>query len=214
MKPDCPLCGAQQINAYHQDKKRTYLQCGCCQLVFVSPDYRLDAEQEKAEYDLHQNSPQSLGYRQFLARLVQPLQQRLAADAQGLDFGCGPGPTLSVMMEEAGWPMQLYDIFYYPDISVLHKHYDFITATEVVEHLYKPAEVLQTLWQQIKPGGYLALMTKMVIDKPSFASWHYKNDPTHVCFFSKASFEYLAAKWQAKLSFVDKDVVFLQKGQQ
>lgn len=42
------------------------------------------------------------------------------------------------MLEEAGHNMALYDIYYHPDTAVLEKQYDFMTATEVIEHLYHP----------------------------------------------------------------------------
>ena len=36
--------------------------------------------------------------------------------ARGLDFGCGPGPALTLLMEEAGFAkMNLYDPFYFAD---------------------------------------------------------------------------------------------------
>ncbi|MGB2360319.1 MAG: methyltransferase, partial [Porticoccaceae bacterium] len=57
---------------------------------------------EKAIYDQHQNSPDDLQYRRFLSRLTEPLLERLGPCSRGLDFGCGPGPTLSVMMAEQG----------------------------------------------------------------------------------------------------------------
>jgi hypothetical protein len=54
-------------------------------------------------------------------------------------------------------------------------------------------------------------MTKRVIDQAAFARWHYKNDQTHVCFFSEASFNWLAECWGTTATFVDKDVALLQK---
>jgi len=42
-------------------------------------------------------------YRRFLARLAEPLIAHLPKGARGLDFGCGPGPTLSLMLREAGF---------------------------------------------------------------------------------------------------------------
>lgn len=207
----CPLCRHQQTQFYYQDKRREYLQCQHCELVFVPEKYWLDSEQEKAEYDKHQNHSADEGYRKFLSRLVEPLQAELRAGSRGLDFGCGPGPTLSVMMAERGWSMALYDIYYFPDDEVLNQNYDFITATEVVEHLCEPGKVLENIWHLINHEGSLALMTKMLIDKEAFAHWHYKNDPTHICFFSKSSFEYLANRWQAELTIIGKDVILLKK---
>ena len=109
----CPLCLASSCHFFAEDKRRSYQQCAVCELVFVTPCDRLAADREKAEYDLHQNDPDDLGYRHFLSRLVLPLQTRLNPEDKGLDFGCGPGPTLSAMMAESGWQMDLYDPFYY-----------------------------------------------------------------------------------------------------
>jgi len=56
-------------------------------------------------------------------------------------------------------------------------------------------------------------MTKMVIDVEAFATWHYKNDLTHVIFFSHATFEYLAERDKLELEFVGKDIILLRKTQ-
>ena len=56
----------------------------------------LSAEDEKARYDLHQNSPNDNRYRQFLNRIFVPMQERIAPESCGMDFGSGPGPTLSI----------------------------------------------------------------------------------------------------------------------
>lgn len=68
----CPLCQNQRTHHYFEDKRREYLQCEQCSLVFVNPDQRLDAESEKAHYDLHENNPDDLGYRRFLSRITDP----------------------------------------------------------------------------------------------------------------------------------------------
>ncbi len=207
----CPLCETNESGFYYQDNRRDYFQCMQCGLVYVRPDQRLPAEQEKAEYDLHQNSSEDQSYRLFLSRIANPLVNRLSIGSSGLDFGCGPGPTLSLMLEEAGMKVALYDAFYRVDPCVLTRRYDFITATEVIEHVYQPGQTLMKLWQQLNTGGLLAIMTKRVLSLEAFASWHYKNDPTHVCFFSEATFFWLAKKLGAELEFVEKDVVFLTK---
>jgi 2-polyprenyl-3-methyl-5-hydroxy-6-metoxy-1,4-benzoquinol methylase len=98
----------------------------------------LTPSDEKACYDRHDNRPDDSRYRHFLNRLFSPLSRRLAANSKGLDFGCGPGPTLSVMFEEAGHQVALYDPFYAPDRSALSGPYDFITLSEVAEHMAAP----------------------------------------------------------------------------
>jgi len=172
----------------------------------------LQSEQELQHYNLHENSPDDSGYRRFLSRLVDPLCERIPTDSAGLDFGCGPGPTLSVMLEEQGYSVALYDIHYRPDESLLDKDYDFITATEVVEHLKRPLEELMRLWECLRPGGYLALMTQRIECQDSFDNWHYILDPTHIGFWGKDSFLYLSDMLQSRhLEFYSDQVVFLQK---
>lgn len=210
-KLPCPLCQVEDSYPFHKDKRRHYWRCRHCALVFVSAGQRLDRDAEKAIYDLHENDPSDTGYRRFLSRISEPLGQWLDGNRKGLDFGCGPGPLLAAMMEEQGHRMSVYDHFYAADLSVFDVAYDFITATEVVEHLFDPAAELHRLWCCLKPGGVLAVMTKLVIDRQAFANWHYKNDPTHVCFFSRETFEWLAEELGGEVRFVDKDVIFLQK---
>jgi SAM-dependent methyltransferase len=207
----CPLCKTSDCNAYFADRRRDYFQCPICRLIFVLPDQFLSAAAEKAEYDLHENKPDDPGYRSFLSRVLVPMQERIMPGSHGLDFGSGPGPTLSLMFEEAGHRMEIYDKFYADNFYVFEKQYDFITATEVLEHLHNPSKTMNSLWECLKTGGWFGIMTKLATGKEAFAKWHYKNDLTHVCFFSRNTFRWLADLWQAELVFVGKDVVLLKK---
>lgn len=206
----CPLCDASSSDFY-RDRRRAYLRCGRCLLVWVPPAFFLSLEEEKAEYDLHRNSPDDPAYRGFLGRLAEPLLQRLPPAASGLEFGCGPGPALAAMLREAGHRVTLYDPFYAPDPGALAGSYDFITATEVVEHLHRPGPELQRLWGLLRPGGTLGVMTKLVWDREAFAGWHYKNDPTHVCFFSRETWNWWAQCNAATVVFPAADVILLTK---
>jgi hypothetical protein len=171
----------------------------------------LSSAAEKARYDTHQNSPGDQRYRQFLSRLFNPINERLTPGSHGLDFGSGPGPTLSVMFEEIGHSMAIYDYFYAREPSVLERQYDFITATEVLEHLHNPREELDRLWSLLKTGGWLGIMTQILQDQKAFARWYYKNDPTHICFFSRPTFEWLAVYLRAEIIYANKDVVLFSK---
>ncbi len=206
----CPLCGELQGEFFYADR-RDYFRCAVCGLVFVLPEQFLSSREEKAVYDQHENSPADARYRQFLSRLFEPMKSRLSPGDNGLDFGSGPGPTLSVMFEEAGHKMDIYDPFYASDKAPLSQRYDFITATEVLEHLHHPMEELNHLWFCLKPAGWLGLMTKRVTSLTEFATWHYKNDPTHVCFFSIQTFQWLADYWKAELIIAGDDVVLFRK---
>lgn len=222
----CPLCKTPGACWMCRDEARDYFQCNVCSLVFVPPVQFVSPEAEKARYDLHQNSPHDAEYRKFLSRLFKPMCERLPPDSHGLDFGSGPSPTLSLMFQEKRHSMTIYDPFYARDPSALEHEYDFITLTEVAEHLREPCKELDKLWNILKPGGLLGMMTRMPsedcrmpngtkstsrINVESFARWHYRNDLTHICFYSHSTFEWLAAKWHATLTFVDKDVILFSK---
>ena len=70
---------------------------------------------------------------------------------------------------------------------------------------------LTLLYALLKPGGLVAIMTKRVISQTRFATWHYKNDRTHVSFFSEATFKWVAEHLGMELHIVSDDVVFLKK---
>lgn len=208
----CPLCGARGSQWWHRRRQRDYWCCAHCRLVFVHPDQQITAAAEKAEYDRHQNDIHDPGYRQFLARPWQAVCDRVPAGSRGLDFGCGPGPALASMLEGAGYNVTLYDLFYYPDQSALARHYAFICLTEVIEHLSNPAQVLADLWALLEEGGWLVIQTQRVRDREAFARWRYVNDPTHVAFYSEATFAWLAEHVGAReWTIADRDVVVLRK---
>lgn len=208
----CPLCETPESSShFYSDSKRNYYRCSRCNLIHVLPYQHLSPEEERKEYDKHQNAPEDEGYRKFLSRLFILLNNQLRPGSHGLDFGSGPGPTLSVMLEETGHYMNLFDPFYAPDKDVLSMQYDFITASEVVEHFHDPASELELLWSLLKPGGWLGIMTKLALDIEAFSKWHYKNDLTHVCFFSKETMEYLAHQWNTEFRLFGKDIILFQK---
>jgi hypothetical protein len=207
------MCGDVHTKFFAEDKRRSYLRCARCYLVFVPPRFYLDAAAERAEYDKHRNDVDDAGYRGFLSRLATPMLESLPAHSNGLDFGCGPGPALAHMLRERGHRVALYDIYYAADESVLRTPYDFITATEVVEHLHHPGQELARLWALLKPGGCLGVMTKLVLDVAAFSGWHYKNDPTHVCFFSRETWQWWAREQSAQLVFYGADVILLRKSE-
>ncbi len=207
----CPLCGSMDIQFYFEDNSRSYLHCLLCELIFVPRRYWLNREAEKATYDLHENDEQDLGYRKFLSRLTTPLLEKLGANARGLDFGCGPGPALSVLLEEHGHQVDLYDPLYYNDHSIFEKTYNFICATEVVEHFHHPDRDFSIVFNLLKKGGWLGIMTKMVTNMHAFKKWHYIRDLTHICFYCPSTFEYIANRYDVSLNVIGADVILFYK---
>jgi 2-polyprenyl-3-methyl-5-hydroxy-6-metoxy-1,4-benzoquinol methylase len=211
MAHSCPLCQSTRLKSYFENKGAIYLSCSECGLVFTPKEFHLSDIDEKIRYDSHQNNPKDQRYRQFLSQVFNPVMECIQPGNTGLDFGCGPGPTLSIMFEEQGYKVDLFDKFYADDQSIFDNRYDFITATEVVEHLAKPGDELNRLYKMLNTGGTLAIMTKMINDQTDFASWYYKDDPTHICFFSQQTMEYLAKTWSSRVQFYGHDITLFFK---
>lgn len=208
---NCTLCKSLDTHPLHSNNLYTYHICRECDLVFVKPDERLNPEKEKQRYDQHENDPEDERYRAFLNQLFNPLNKKLKPHSYGLDYGAGPGPTLSVMLEEVGHSMEIYDPYYANNRSVLQNKYDFITSTETVEHFYNPGDEFEKLWSILKPDGYLGIMTLLRPEDEPFSEWHYTHDETHVSFFSMKTFRWLADQLNAELSFEGDRVIILQK---
>ena len=206
----CPLCHHDQLVLFHQDKKRAYFQCQQCQLVTVPAAFYLNEVAEKAFYDLHDNTVADEGYQRFLSRTLTPVLDAIQPDAKGLDFGCGEGAVLSQMAAKQGVSVNNYDLFYFPEQGQLQQQYDFVTMTEVLEHIADAQQVFKLLQGLLKPAGLLAIMTKRVRDHAGFINWHYKHDPTHINFYSEATFEWIAQAYQWQLDIIDSDVVFFR----
>lgn len=207
----CPLCGAFRVREYCEDRRRAYLRCERCSLVFVPAAQLLSAEAEKKRYDLHQNASDDPGYRRFLERLFLPLKARLSPGCSGLDFGSGPEPALSMMFANAGHPMTIFDPIYHPHLAAFEARYAFITASEVLEHVREPSWELNRLWGCLDLGGILGIMTQPAKERNVFPEWHYKNDLTHIRFYSPQTFDWLARAWNAELSVVEPDIVLFRK---
>ena len=204
----CPLCSSQAEQFLNIDRK-DYFRCPNCMLRFVDAAARPVPDDEHAHYLHHENHVEDPRYRAFLSRLADPLQKVLRAGSKGLDYGCGPGPALAAMLREAGHDMQIYDPFFAPDATPLEQAYDVITCTEVAEHFHNPAAEFDRLFQMLKPGGTLGLMTCFQTEDARFANWHYRKDPTHVVFYKIETIHWIARKYGFSVKVPVKDVAIM-----
>lgn len=211
-QPVCPLCSHAQAHLYTHQTQQQYWQCQNCFLLYLDRQQLLSAEQEKQHYLQHNNDLADPGYQQFLNKLAAPLLAALGNNTlQGLDFGCGPGPLLAKMLSDAGHQMQIWDPFFANTPEVLLQHYDFISCSEAIEHFVTPRNEWLLWLKLLKPGGTLAIMTKLYPAAEHFVNWYYRRDPTHISFFCQATFQWLANKYELHLAFPVNDVVIFRK---
>ncbi len=190
----CPLCANPDAHDFARAHGRLYFRCPGCFLTFLHPDERLDASAERARYETHDNDPSDAGYRAFLRRLADPLMARLTPGMEGLDYGSGPGPTLSLILREHGFETTDYDPFFAPDPAPLQRTWDFVTCSETAEHFFEPGRDFATLSGLVRRPGWLGVMTRLLDYDDAFPSWWYVRDPTHVSFYRAETLEWIAAR--------------------
>lgn len=208
---DCPVCGAQDTRPFQSVGGRDYHRCGTCGATFLDRGQLPSLGEAVTHYTHHRNDAGDPAYRRFLSRVATPLKAVLAPGSRGLDYGCGPGPALAAMLEEAGHTMALYDPIFQPNQSVFETTYDFITCTEVAEHFHRPAEEFARLGRLLNPGGWLAVMTCFQTDDTRFATWHYRRDPTHVVFYSEVTLRHVAGLHGWSCTVPARDVVLMRR---
>lgn len=144
-----------------------------------------------------------------------------------LDFGCGKFTSFSKILEINFNKSKLnhkivdtnnYDFYYHKNETLLsNTNYNLITSFEVFEHLRNPINELNKIVAILEYDGFLVIETQLLdniseykfnnsielIDveklKNSFGNWWYKNDITHINFYSNRTFEVLANKLNLKI---------------
>ncbi len=185
----CVLCNSQSVKTINTSNK--FYHCNVCELRFLDPVYRLNANDEKARYLSHNNDTSDIRYQNFVKPLVDLITQNHIPEHVGLDFGAGEGPVITEMLQNKGYQIHKYDPFFWPNKDLLDCTYDYIVACEVVEHFYNPEFEFNRFIKLLKPQGKLYLKTKLYEPHIDFESWYYKNDPTHVSLFNKKTFDWM-----------------------
>lgn len=189
----CTVC--ESIPRTLRDPQFSYAVhfCPDCGYIAKSPSVRLAAEQERAQYALHENTLENTGYVHMLTRFLDRIPD-IGSVKRALDFGSGPGPVLAHLMRERGIDAAVYDPFFAPDKRALERSYALVTCTEVLEHLWDPLKAFRDLTSCLDPGGRLAVTTLFHGENDEmFFQWWYRRDPTHVGFFSPKTLRRLAA---------------------
>ncbi len=230
---ECPFCGNSNIIEFVNIRR--FLYCSVsgeqgCGGFFVHKE-SFDCESKQRErYLLHSNElgPRSdaNGYRAYLNKFLETVFS-YERETQGafnikklFDYGSGPYPALVELLNEQNQKFAFvddvkikhWDPFFYPSGTFFEGGADIVFCLEVVEHFEKPQEGFDGLAKAAAKNGLIAIKTQIApqsIDE--FNKWWYKEDSTHVSFYSHISIEECAKK--AGLLFeAEKDkVIFLRK---
>ena len=207
---NCRLCNEKTID-FGKFQDREFVQCVVCQSVQVLPDYYLSVEAEKARYLLHDNDIRDPGYLDFVQPLLQKIKSEQNPQASGLDYGCGTGPIIAAELEKAGFNISLYDPYFKNDTELLRRHYEFIICCEVMEHFQNPNSSFSKLSSLLQPDGKLYCKTALYNSAINFKNWHYKNDSTHVFFYTEKSLKWIAEHLNFSLVTINPEVIIFTK---
>lgn len=186
----CLLCNSNQTTLYYQHNRRFH-KCETCGCVFIPKSQLPKSTDEKNRYLAHQNNIEDLGFQKFVSPILNAVLKDHTKDAKGLDFGAGTGPVITKLLVEKGYKLALYDPFFHPDRNVLDTTYNFIVCCEVIEHLHTPLKEFKLLKTLLQENGTLYCMTDLLPKKEAFANWYYKNDFTHVIFYTQKSLQWI-----------------------
>ena len=200
----CRLCGGSS-KAYVSRSNRDYLRCPSCGYVQVSAPGIPDSATERERYLLHDNDPGNSGYVSYLTRFAEQTVYRCAPVGSSLlEVGSGPSPVLAGVLTTAGYVVRTYDPYFAPNESVFEAIYDGVLAVEVAEHVQWPAPFFERIVNATIPGGWIWLRTELW-EGPAeaFARWWYKEDVTHIGFFSAQSIRLVAEKLHLEIVAIE-----------
>jgi len=218
----CPLCGhASTHQKSYLFPPYRVVQCDQCQLWYLNP--RLSEADMLKQYadDSYFDGSDGLneGYSDYaeqekslrptFSRFLKQLHQKGMTGGDLLEVGCGYGYLLDeaapYFQHRVGTDFSLgavekasayADQIIHGGTAELPKDamFDCIISVEVIEHIYDPKAFVQSLYQHLKPSGYLILATPdmgsawrhvMQSKWPSFKL------PEHVTYYDQETLQYL-----------------------
>lgn len=147
------------------------------------------------------------GYKKFVSPIITQVVQDFQRQHKGLDFGAGRSKIVTKLLREHNYDIVSFDPFFENKTELLEERYDYITSCEVIEHFYDPKKEFTLLKSMLKEGGKLCLMTELYNDNIDFASWYYKNDPTHVFFYTRETLQWIQKAYGFKGLKIEKRLI-------
>lgn len=92
-----------------------------------------------------------------------------------------------------------YDPFFAPDFTSIKNGADLVLCLEVIEHFEEPRLCIKDLCSKVRRGGYLAIGTQFLTPQINFDKWWYKEDLTHVAFYTIDALLHLLKKFNFEL---------------
>ena len=202
----CKICGSETEGFHHEKFGMIFHQCRGCSFIWKDSSVHVGPEEEFEIYETHNNSIHDEKYVRYLKDFVDAaVIPFIGGGGKGLDFGSGPVPVLSTILErDYGFSMDIFDKFYATEKVYSDKSYDLIISTEVVEHLDDPLKYFRLFKGLLEDDGVLAIMTLFhPEDRESFLDWFYIRDQSHISFYTPRTFEVISEKLGLDFIYTD-----------
>lgn len=199
MRKECIFCFSSQILVI-STSDRLYWSCLDCGGIFLDHSFLPEKQQECDRYCLHKNSVEDPGYIAWLNRFFDGFdvfcREREGLDFQFrsiLDWGSGPYPALAKILTDRSYSVFPWDPFFQPILPDPGTRFGAITCLEVAEHFHNPRKDFSAMAEYLPLGGYLAVGTRLLESMETvFDRWWYRQDSTHVSFYSLLSLQIVA----------------------
>ncbi|MBX7137869.1 MAG: class I SAM-dependent methyltransferase [Oligoflexia bacterium] len=167
----CDLCQEQcgfdraqevrRVNCHvrsHRQDIFTVWRCPSCSSLHSKE--AVDLAKYYADYPLKKHKPTIHTHIAYRNRHRLLKRWGLGANNSILDFGCGTGLFVKYMRQR-GYQVSGFDAFVpeFSDSQALARNYDAVLSFDVIEHLDRPAELFQQLFDLTAPGGLLVVGT-------------------------------------------------------
>jgi len=207
---NCALCGST-TTAFAVVQNRAYHQCVICNGISLHPSHFLSDDLEKKRYETHNNDVTDPGYQRFVSPIVDAILTDYNPLDKGLDFGSGTAPIITVMLKNQNYNIDSYDPFFDPNPKALETTYSYIACCEVMEHFYNPNQEFALLHGLLQENGSLYCKTNLYDSSINFDSWWYKNDATHVFFYTKETLHWIKKYYNFNEIQISKELIIFRK---
>lgn len=211
----CRLCEGQTSVVFKDT--RVFFACTTCGLIFS--DCHLTEQEKQAHYIGQYNNGFNWEHEACYFINFFPRGKK---DLKILDYGSGGG-YLANELKNVGYAVDCYEPMFHGEFNRSQNSglYDFLILNEVIEHVEDLISVLNNIYYSLKLGGQVLIKTAItdnIISDPynfehNFREWWYKDDLTHISFFSTLTYEFICANMFTSFEIVQQDIlsVLLQK---
>jgi SAM-dependent methyltransferase len=198
----CPICDHTEKKKLGEKDDFEIFMCRRCRSIFAETINGAEAVWDYSDYYHDEN----LSAPDFVHTILGEVITGFASYRQNnrfLDVGCGAGTILEEAAKQ-GWDAEGLEMSP-PAVEALRKrgfeifcgtlneasypdnHFDVITASEVIEHVENPGEVLREMARILRPNGLLWMTTPHangISTKTLGAHWSIIAPPEHLHLFS------------------------------